>query len=146
MGCFSFKCKECDAGVNSSSFEGEMVKLFLLKNGKIIQQMEGEYDSYGQVFIDDTQRGDVKHPLRKAAQWKNPNPDVPFDESDTRMGKEHAIWLRVCDLMHDSKDRSNGIAAIHSKCFKKEPNTRSERDPNQGWGKIKKKHKRVVQK
>ena len=43
MGCFSFMCKECDTSIRSDSFSGELVKLFLLKDGKVIQEMEGEY-------------------------------------------------------------------------------------------------------
>jgi hypothetical protein len=42
MGCFSFMCKTCGKPINSDSFRGERCKLFLLKDGKIIEQMEGE--------------------------------------------------------------------------------------------------------
>ena len=69
MGCFSFKCKVCGEGVNSSSFDGEQVELFLLENGNVFQHMSGEYDSYGRVFIDDTQRKGIKHPLRESVEW-----------------------------------------------------------------------------
>ena len=44
-------------------------------------------------------------------------------------------WHDVCDLMFD-KDESNGIAVILEKYFEGTiPTTRSEGDPNQGWGK-----------
>ena len=108
MGCFSFMCKMCDEAVLSNSFTGQEVNLFLLKDGKIIQHMEGEYDSYGKVFIKDRS---------SSIEWI-------------------MAWSEVCDLMFDEDDISNGIAAIHSKCFNKFilPITRSDGDPNQGWG------------
>lgn len=139
MGCFSFKCLECGRGVRSSSFTGELVHLFLLKEGKIIQKMTGAYDSYGRVFINGTQRKGVRHKLRESREWSNPTPDIPFDSEKVEIiGEEHAIWLRVCDLMN-SKDFTNGLAAVHVKCFKKDPIHRSPSDPEQGWGSRKKK-------
>ena len=71
--------------------------------------MEGEYDSYGRVFTED--KG-------SSIEW---NMD----------------WHDVVDLMHDENDPdkdSSGIAAIHSKCFRNNPTTRSDGDPDQGWG------------
>ena len=50
MGCFSFMCKECGKPILSDSLKGQQVKLFLLENGKVIEQMEGGYNSYGAVF------------------------------------------------------------------------------------------------
>ena len=50
MGCFSFLCQKCNKGILSTSFHGEQCKLYLLKDGKVIEMMEGEYDSYGRVF------------------------------------------------------------------------------------------------
>lgn len=100
MGCFSFMCKKCGKPILSDSFSGQKVKLFLLKDGDIIQEMEGEYDSYGRVFTEDKS---------DSIYWNNPTPDIPmpdtYDDS----------WGRVCDLMF-SGDTRNGIAAIHSDC------------------------------
>jgi len=108
MGCFSFKCKKCGRPINSSSSRGHRCILFLLKDGEIIEQMQGEYDSYGRVFDED---GD-------SIQWS-------------------MEWSDVCNLMF-KKDKSNGIAAFHEKCFKGiDPTERSEDDPNQGWGRFK---------
>jgi len=105
MGCFSFMCQKCDKPILSNSFSGQPVKLFLLKDGNIIEQMEGEYDSYGRVF--DKNKESIKWEME---------------------------WGDVCDLMFRKK-RDNGIAAIHSKCYKDElPSERSKDDPNQGWG------------
>ncbi len=104
MGCFSFMCKECGSAILSDSFNGDYVRLFLLKDEKVIDEMEGQYDFYGRVFGEDME----------SIHWKLP-------------------WNEVCDLMF-KKDKGNGIAAIHSECFEKIPITRSEDDPNQGWG------------
>ena len=50
MGCFSFNCVNSNLPAWSSSFEGDAVRLFLLKDGKVIEEMKGYYDSYGRVF------------------------------------------------------------------------------------------------
>ena len=105
MGCFSFMCKECGEAVLSSSFDGDPVELFLLEEGKVIEQMSGQYDSYGRVFDDN----------QDSIEWK-------------------LDWSAVCDLMHNNNEQS-GISAVHTKCFKgKIPTEQSEDDPNQGWG------------
>jgi len=115
MGCFSFLCKECGDPILSNSFRGQKVRLFLLKDGKVLQQMEGEYDSYGRVFTKD---------LDNSIEWDDPLPDKPTGDP----------WLHVCDLMHDAGEGS-GIAAVHSKCWTGTvPTTESSSDPNQGWG------------
>jgi hypothetical protein len=108
MGCFSFICKESGLPVASDSFSGDAVRLYLLKNGKVIEEMRGHYDSYGRVFKDRT--------YEYSFEWK-------------------MEWGMVCDLMFD-KDESNGIAAVLEKYNTDNiPTTRSEGDPNQGWGK-----------
>jgi len=100
-------CKKTgDAGL-SSSFDGSPVHLFLLKDGKVIEHMHGNYDSYGRVFDKD----------KNSFEWKLP-------------------WSDVCDLMFKS-DRKNGIALIHDRHWKEGdpyPIERSNDDPNQGWG------------
>jgi len=134
MGCFSWLCSECGKGVTSTSFQGEQVKLFLIKEGKIVDQMEGEYNSYGSVFIDGTQDPDVKHKLRLSREWKNPTPEEEPDEFWKKQGEAELAWFRICDLMFDDKG-TDGIVAIHTKCFKGSvPAVRSKNDPNQGWG------------
>lgn len=135
MGCFSFKCQNCGKGVLSSSFGGEKVKIFLLKDSKVIQHMEGQYDSYGRVFINGTQSKEVRHSLRESVQWKQITPFTDEEKEAAKViGDEHKIWHQVCDLMH-SDDISNGLAFIHSRCFTGDiPVIRSASDPNQGWG------------
>jgi hypothetical protein len=107
MGCFSFICKFCGHPVRSDSFRGERVHLFLLKDGKVIESMAGEYDSYGRVFDDNGQ----------SIEWK-------------------MDWSDVCELMFSS-NKGDGIAAIHADCLgEMVPTTRSENDPDQGWGRF----------
>lgn len=107
MGCFSFICKESGLPVASSSFDGDAVRMYLLENGKVVEEMRGHYDSYGRVFHADKE---------DSFEWK-------------------MEWGKVVDLMFHS-DESNGVAVILEKYFTGNiPTTRSEGDPNQGWGK-----------
>ena len=109
MGCFSFICKKSGEPILSSSFSGDAVHLFLLKNGKVIEHMYGNYDSYGRVFN--------SKKLTDSFEWK-------------------MDWNDVCDLIF-TKNKSNGIAAILAPYWKEGdsyPTERSEDDPNQGWG------------
>ena len=106
MGCFSFMCKACGEPILSNSFTGQETHLYLLKDGKVLQEMEGQYDSYGKVF-DPAGDGSI--------EW-------------------NMEWGNVCDLMW-TKSSGDGIAAVHSKCYTgKVPTTQSADDPNQGWG------------
>lgn len=50
MGCFSFICQRSGEPVLSDSSSGDAVHLFLLQDGKVIEYMHGNYDSYGRVF------------------------------------------------------------------------------------------------
>ena len=113
MGCFSFICKETGRPATSSSFDGTAVHLFLLKNGKVIEHMHGNYDSYGRVFAPDVMN---KMPP-ESFEWK-------------------LDWGECCNLMFDP-DKSNGIALIHANYWNEGmpyPVERSEGDPDQGWG------------
>lgn len=105
MGCFSFMCKESGLPVASSSFDGDACRMYLLKNGEVIEEMRGHYDSYGRVF---NKQGE-------SFEWDTP-------------------WGEVCDLIFDN-DNSNGIAVILEKYFNGNiPTTISDGDPDQGWG------------
>jgi hypothetical protein len=108
MGCFSFICKESGLPVASSSFDGDACRMYLLKNGKVIEEMRGHYDSYGRVFHADKE---------DSFKWK-------------------MEWGKVVDLMFHPDER-NGMAVVLEKYYKEDsiPTTRSEGDPNQGWGK-----------
>lgn len=117
MGCFSFICKISEEPVLSSSFSGDAVHLFLLKEGKVIEHMYGNYDSYGRVFNTIKEESDTSATEFSSFEWK-------------------MEWDDVCDLMFH-KDKSNGIAAILAPYWKEGdpyPTERSEDDPNQGWG------------
>ena len=107
MGCFSFICKESGLPVASSSFDGDACRMYLLRDGKLIEEMRGHYDSYGRVFTADKE---------DSFQWS-------------------LKWGDVCDLMF-TKNEGDGIAVILEQYFTGNiPTTRSESDPNQGWGK-----------
>jgi hypothetical protein len=107
MGCFSFICKESGLPVASSSFDGDACRMYLLRDGKLIEEMRGHYDSYGRVFTADKE---------DSFQWS-------------------LEWGDVCDLMF-TKNEGDGIAVILEKYFTGNiPTTRSESDPDQGWGK-----------
>ena len=115
MGCFSFKCKESGKAVASSSFDGDACRMFLLKDGVVIEEMVGHYDSYGRVFSSVKEEDDTSMTPTTSFKW-------------------HLDWSYVCDLMFSS-DVSNGIAVVLEKHWKGVvPTTRSEDDPNQGWG------------
>jgi len=116
MGCFSFKCKVSGKPVASSSFDGDAVRLFLLKDGKVIEEMVGHYDSYGRVFGTEKDPNDSSLTDTTSFEWKMP-------------------WDEVCDLIFHQNE-GNGIAAVLECYFNGDiPTTRSEDDPNQGWGK-----------
>ena len=105
MGCFSFNCKESGLPAWSSSFDGDAVHLFLLKDGKVIEEMYGHYDSYGRVF---NSEGD-------SFEWS--------------IG-----WSAVCDLIF-SNNSGDGIALVLACEYNGEiPTTQSTDDPEQGWG------------
>ena len=121
MGCFSFLCLVCNKPINSNSQSGQHCTLFLLEGGEAIEEMTGQYDSYGRVF----------------------------DESMNSVEWDSYEWHGICDLMFDD-DETNGIAAIHTKCGGDEtvPACQSDSDPEQGWGKYKQTtnttHKHVI--
>ena len=115
MGCFSFLCKKSGNAALSTSFDGSPCYLFLLKDGKVIEEMYGNYDSYGRVFSGG-QREDVHHELQNSFEWS-------------------MEWSSVCRLMFDGHNYGNGIAVILAEYYDGvHPTTRSEDDPNQGWG------------
>jgi len=117
MGCFSFICKKSGKPGNSTSFQGNPVHLFLLRKGKVIEHMFGNYDSYGRVFSKEKDPKDSSLTETTSFEWKLP-------------------WLQCCDLI-DNNDKSNGIALIHGNYWQegdKYPTERSQNDPNQGWG------------
>ena len=117
MGCFSFMCKVTGKPGLSTSFGGSPVHLFLLKDGKVIEHMYGNYDSYGRVFSNEKDPEDKSMTSTTSFEWK-------------------MDWNDVCDLMFSS-DKKNGIALIHDAYWKEGdpfPIERSQDDPNQGWG------------
>lgn len=114
MGCFSFLCKVSGKPALSTSFGGSACKLYLLKGGKVVEMMHGNYDSYGRVFKNGTSKEHTNE-LCDSFEWK-------------------MSWDSICSLMFDPDD-SNGIAMVLDLYDNGEiPTTRSEDDPDQGWG------------
>ena len=108
MGCFSFLCKESGLPVASSSFDGDACRLYLLKDGQLLEEMRGHYDSYGRVFKDSK--------CDESFEWNMP-------------------WGEVVDLMFTDNE-GDGMAVVLEKYFTGTiPTTRSKDDRNQGWGK-----------
>jgi len=150
MGCFSFLCKECGKGIKSSSFDGEECRLYWLKDGKVHQEMRGQYNSYGTVLIngstespsgcpDSLHWSNQKHPIsgRDMMEHQTDNRDEYSGNANRGTGEWEDAWPRPMGKMdwNDSDAiKTTGIAAVHEKCFKQIPTTVSLHDPNQGWG------------
>jgi len=114
MGCFSYLCNVCGKPINSTSFAGENARLSLIENGKIIEEMQGQYDSYGRTFDENME----------SVEWKSKD------------------WGDIVDMHFDGNPK-NGISAAHVHCIQKSPDypiTKSEDDPDQGWGRLKTYH------
>lgn len=108
MGCFSYMCKISGKPALSTSSDGSPVHIFLLKDGKVLEHMYGNYDSYGSVFTAD---------LEESFKWK-------------------MDWGKACNL-HFNNNPGDGFALILAKYYVEGefPTTKSLNDPNQGWGK-----------
>ena len=105
MGCFSFLCKKSGKPAYSTSFGGSPCHLFLLKDGKVLEHMYGNYDSYGRVF-----------------NGKDGSFEWQMD------------WQEICNLMFNDNP-GDGMAMILDRYYKGVPPTeQSEDDPEQGWG------------
>ena len=105
MGCFSYLCKKSGKPALSTSFDGSPCRLFILLNGEVIEEMHGNYDSYGRVFGKDGE----------SLKWS-------------------LDWHKCCNL-HFNDNKGDGFAVILDSEWDGEyPTTISEYDPNQGWG------------
>ncbi len=133
MGCFSFLCSECGDPINSNSFSGEHCILFLLEKGEVREWMQGEYDSYGQVFTTASELN--QRPERGQDAW-----DIPGQRAVGALDSQEwqsMGWGEVCELMFNA-DPASGIAAYHSECWQSDnyhggtPEI-SDSDPDQGW-------------
>ena len=93
--------------VASDSFSGDAVRMYLLENGKVREEMHGHYDSYGRVFKDKQ--------CEDSFEWK-------------------MHWSDVCDMMFND-NKGDGIAVVLENDFTGNiPTEQSEGDPDQGWG------------
>lgn len=118
MGCFSYICLECNEPITSNilasraePFIGEDVKLFYLEDCKVVESMQGQYNSYGQVL-------------------KEGSTDIRNDSVEWTMDWSEAVEK------HYNNHAGDGFAAVHTKCLKEgfEPSHRSKDDHFQGWG------------
>jgi hypothetical protein len=104
-------CKACNEPILSDSFRGQGVALYLLRAGKVLESMQGQYDSYGKVF------------------------DPEREPASLEWGMD---WDTAVDLHYNDSD-GDGFAAVHTDCIAcdedyLEPRSISANDPNQGWG------------
>jgi hypothetical protein len=113
MGEFSYLCKSCGSPINA----GEQCIMFLLHKGKIVEHQRGINSNYGYCEQEEYEDGPDD-------TWKYKN------------------WNDLCELQF-GVDKRSGFAVYHDACWKGEkPMTRSENDPNQGWGKHRQKFNR----
>ena len=106
MGCFSYLCNICGEPILSDSFNGELVVLFRVRDGVLVEAMAGPYDSYGRCFKED---------LLESYQW--------IEE-----------WNKMCNV-HLDPTTTDGEVAVHQRCLLRYfPFISSDRDPEQGWG------------
>jgi hypothetical protein len=92
----------------------------LVKDGNVIEWMQGEYDSYGRVFSMDATAYKTK---------ANGLKGVTSSYEWTAMG-----WAAIVS-MHFGGCSESGISAYHSKCFDGDMENVevSDNDPDQGW-------------
>ncbi len=113
MGCFSYLCKKSGKAALSTSFSGSAVYIFLLKKGKCLEMMYGNYDSYGRVFKKTNKEG--RNDLRDSFEWV-------------------ADWLSFSFDYQGCGDHSGFAFVLAEHWDGVIPTTTSEHDPNQGWG------------
>jgi hypothetical protein len=123
MGCFGYICKGCRTPINGSCRDGgEKCILIHVRKGIELGRCEGHYDEYGTVIEEDGK------PLGFRNETKG-----DINSHDEMCNSEF------------SGDSMSGIVAWHSLCYNKASEeeksnlTPSEQDPNQSWGKIRKK-------
>lgn len=123
MGNFGYICKGCGTPINID----EKCVLIHVRHGEELGRTEGHYDGYGRVDEDEVFRND---------DIKNINSHENIWVSEFKLND--SIYL-------NSKDNPNGksgIAAYHSVCKDKviDELTPSDSDPNQSWGRARKKY------
>lgn len=109
MGCFSYLCSECGHSIKSDCFSGEHCILMVVgDDDKVVEWMQGEYDSYGRVFS--------------------------MDASALKKTEDHSQHTECYEWT--TEDRYGSIAAYHSGCFDGDMENVeiSEGDSEQGCG------------
>lgn len=125
MGMFSYMCERSDKQIVCD----DKVRLYLLKDGVVQEEMRGIYDCYGAVEHADVHlyRNDkgelvpVTEDMRKPVRCSG---DKWLTED----------WQEICNI-HFGDDESSGCAAVLESEVPEEytPSTKSDNDPNQGW-------------
>ena len=112
MGNFSYLCSTCNESIKEGHPRGQLTYMYLLVNGKVIEELHGEYNGYGGVF--DTNGKDVN--------WSQDHYEI------TGLVADDPVSLAQGD---------DGVAAYHQECKPtKTPTKPSFNDPEQGWGKF----------
>lgn len=106
---FSFMCCVCGKPILSNAVDGQDCILVFVQDGTEVERLEGKYNGFGGVFIDD--KCDLE---RKQAFWKTD-------------------WALIQEKIDDWMDESSGISASHKWCFDGSI-TISQQDTDDGWG------------
>jgi hypothetical protein len=120
MGMFSYMC----AISGKQICEPDLVRLYYLVDGQIVEEMRGAYNAYGSVEIEDM----TYHALR----------GMRIHDKPRNISCSGDIWIsRDWDHMvnvHFDSDPSSGFCAVLESSFYKSfvPTEVSDDDPNQG--------------
>jgi len=133
MGMFSYFCKMSGRQVRSDIFktvDENTVRMYLLKNGEVIEEMRGRYSGYGDIEEGTCTYHTIKNDKGFSVNVLSKKYNAERDVSNWQW----ADWDGICDNFLFSGDDSTGIAVILESEFRGcIPNTVSEDDPDQGW-------------
>lgn len=134
MGMFSYMCRisgeQIRSDLDGSDDCKNVVRLYYLKNGKVVEEMHGLYNGYGAV--------EPEYQTFHCIYDENGNPTNVLDKN-----KEHdsnmELWLSEdwgdMVTVHFNNSKSDGFCAVLEGYVgnKYSPTKISEDDPNQGW-------------
>lgn len=122
MGFFSHICPKCQTNIRFDGVDGELAVLRHIRHGELLGQASGEYDGYGGI---------------RGSNYRN------TDSIDVNSNEE------ICKSEYKLEDSGtkSGTSAYHMCCFnelaeeEKNMNVISSYDPEQGFGKVRAKHR-----